>query len=75
MPKLNRFSMDRRSGEDRRSRYLLGYFLKGGLERRSGKERRLLGERRADWVRATDFSSVPGMIENTARRDTVNYVI
>jgi hypothetical protein len=35
--------------------------MNGGHERRSGKERRLLGERRKDWVRATAWSSVPGM--------------
>ena len=33
---------DRRSGEDRRKSYSIDYFLQGGIERRSWKERRYL---------------------------------
>ena len=33
---------DRRSGEDRRKSYDTDYFLNGGIERRSWKERRFL---------------------------------
>ena len=68
---MNRFAMDRRCGDDRRKSYRLGYFINGGVERRSGKERRLLGERRIGWVRATEWSSVPGMGTNAAQDDTI----
>ena len=53
-----RFPHDRRSGEDRRTAYSLDYFVEGGKEQRRGKDRRLTDERRADWVRITDWSSV-----------------
>jgi hypothetical protein len=46
-----RSSLDRRSGTDRRRAYRLGFFLQGGVERRSGKERRSRDERRKGWVR------------------------
>jgi hypothetical protein len=46
-----RSSLDRRSGTDRRRAYRLGFFLKGGVEKRSGKERRSRDERRKGWVR------------------------
>lgn len=67
MTNLNRLTMDRRSGDDRRKTYRLGYFINGGIERRSGKERRSLGERRVGWVRATEWSSVPGIVANTTQ--------
>jgi hypothetical protein len=51
-----RLPFDRRSGEDRRKTYRLGYFVEGGVERRSGKERRSGAERRADWVRVSEWS-------------------
>lgn len=51
-------SFDRRSGLDRREAYTLGYFLEGGIERRSAKERRSIEERRTDWVRVSQWSSV-----------------
>ncbi len=72
MSNMNRLAMDRRCGDDRRKSYRLGYFINGGVERRSGKERRLLGERRIGWVRATEWSSVPGIVANTAQGDTVD---
>jgi len=50
--------LDRRSANDRRKVYKLGYFLSGGVERRSGKERRSRVERRAEWLRVSDWSSV-----------------
>ena len=43
MPK-DRFPHDRRKGSDRRSHLDRAYFLNGGIERRSGWERRTLGE-------------------------------
>jgi hypothetical protein len=49
---------DRRSGDDRRRVYNLDYFEKGGLERRKQNERRRTGERRANCVRVSDWSSV-----------------
>jgi hypothetical protein len=67
MSNMNRLAMDRRSGDDRRQSYRLGYFMNGGIERRSGKERRLMGERRIGWVRATEWSSVPGIVANTTQ--------
>lgn len=57
--KSNRKPLDRRSGNDRRERYSLDYFEKGGKERRKKKkERRDPAERRDKWVRVTDWSSV-----------------
>jgi hypothetical protein len=53
-----RLPFDRRSGEDRRKVYDLEYFLKGGTERRSRKERRHGNERRKDWVPISDWSSL-----------------
>jgi hypothetical protein len=53
-----RSSFDRRSGTDRRRAYRLGFFLKGGVEKRSGKERRSRDERRKGWVRVDRWSSV-----------------
>ena len=50
---------DRRSDVDRRRAYRLGFFLKGGVEKRSGLERRSGDERRKDWVRVGNWSSVP----------------
>jgi len=64
--------MDRRCGDDRRRRYILGYFMNGGLERRSGKERRLLGERRIDWVRVSEWSSLPEMAMNSTWGDAAD---
>jgi len=37
---LKRLAADRRSGNDRRTIYSAAYFLNGGIERRSWKERR-----------------------------------
>jgi len=58
MSHIIRSSFDRRSGVDRREVYTVGYFLEGGMERRSGKERRWMEERRKGWVRASLWSSV-----------------
>ena len=52
-----RFPHDRRKGKDRRSQFNQGYFLSGGVERRSGWERRTLGERRRNWIRVDKWSS------------------
>jgi hypothetical protein len=53
-----RSSFDRRSGVDRRIAYTVGYFLEGGTERRSGRERRCMVERRKDWIEISQGSSV-----------------
>jgi hypothetical protein len=58
MPQKIRFPFDRRSGEDRRKAYRLGYFLEGGTERRSGNERRHQHERRKAWIRISEWSSM-----------------
>jgi hypothetical protein len=50
--------LDRRSGDDRREAYELGFFKKGGIERRSGVESRQKGERRVQCVNASEWSSV-----------------
>jgi hypothetical protein len=50
--------LDRRSGDDRREAYEIGYFARGGIERRSGVERRLTGERRAHYINVSQWSSV-----------------
>ena len=49
---------DRRSGTDRRKAYRLGFFIEGGVERRSGAERRSRDERRQGWVRVGKWKSV-----------------
>jgi hypothetical protein len=51
--------VDRRAGTDRRNVYVLGYFINGGVERRSGRERRSQVERRAGWMRGENGCSVP----------------
>lgn len=58
MPERRRSAIDRRSGADRRKTHNLDYFLKGGVERRSWKERRSEGERRAGWIRVGKWNSV-----------------
>jgi hypothetical protein len=50
--------VDRRSGEDRRQVYYADYFSNGGLERRSGRERRLQNERRKNFIRISEWSSI-----------------
>jgi hypothetical protein len=45
--------LDRRSGDDRREAYELGFFAQGGIERRNGVERRQTSERRAQYVNVT----------------------
>jgi hypothetical protein len=50
--------VDRRSGVDRRKAHLLEYFIQGGVERRTGKERRRRLEQRVDWVRVDDWYSI-----------------
>ena len=50
--------IDRRSGEDRRQVYDADYFQNGGLERRSGKERRQPYERRKNFIRVSEWSSI-----------------
>jgi hypothetical protein len=49
---------DRRSGTHRRKVYRLGFFIKGGVERRTGTERRARDERRQGWVRVGRWNSV-----------------
>ena len=58
MPQEIRFPFDRRSGEDRRKTYRVGYFLEGGIERRGGNERRHQHERRKAWIRISEWSSM-----------------
>ena len=50
--------VDRRSGEDRRQVYDADYFQNGGLEKRSGKDRRQRYERRKNFIRVSEWSSV-----------------
>ena len=50
--------LDRRSGEDRREAYELGYFAHGGIERRRGVESRTKDERRDQCIKVSDWSSV-----------------
>ena len=53
-----RSGIDRRCGKDRRLAHAVDYFLNGGVERRNWKERRVQGERRQDWVRVSEWSSM-----------------
>lgn len=55
---VKRSPVDRRTGEDKRSRYSLDYFTDGGAERRKGRERRESGERRSGWARVYKWCSV-----------------
>ena len=50
--------VDRRSGEDRRQIYDADYFQNDGLERRGLKKRRQYCERRKDYKRVSEWSSV-----------------
>ena len=50
--------LDRRSGDDRREAYELGFFAQGGIERRSGVESRQKGERRVQCLNVSEWSSV-----------------
>ena len=53
-----RSSLDRRSGTDTRRAYRLGFFLKGGVEKRSGKKRWSRDDRRKGWVRVGKWCGV-----------------
>ena len=53
-----RSGIDRRCGKDRGKAHDVDYFLNGGVERRSWKERRAPGERREGWVRVSEWSSM-----------------
>jgi predicted Zn finger-like uncharacterized protein len=50
--------LDRRSGDDRREAYELGYFAEGSIEKRKSIERRQKAERRDQYVRISQWSSV-----------------
>ena len=45
--------LDPRSGDDRRQVYDSDYFLNGGVDRRTGKDRRRQSERRDGYIRVT----------------------
>ena len=56
--------IDRRSGDDRREAYDLDYFQDGGAERRLGRDRRKMQERRDSCIRVSNWSSIcPDEIE------------
>jgi hypothetical protein len=55
MPEQIRFSYERRTGEDRRKVNTEGCYLPGGIEQRSGKERRRKKERRNAWISISPF--------------------
>ncbi len=57
MARKTRSSIDRRSGSDRRKAYHVGYFMNGGLERRSVKERRSGKDRRKGLASLSDWPS------------------
>jgi len=55
-----RSGVDRRSEIERRQVYSIDYFIQGGVERRSGLDRRKnRRERRKGWVRVNEWISVP----------------
>ena len=58
MVSSKRYGVDRRIDDDKRQVYDLNYFIAGGRERRRGKERRDIRERRVGWVKADDWRSV-----------------
>jgi hypothetical protein len=49
---------DRRSGDDRRRGFDMGYFAQGGIEKRKGGECRQKSERRDQYVRIDKWSSI-----------------
>jgi hypothetical protein len=49
---------DRRSGNDRRRGFDIGYFAQGGIEKRKGGECRQKRERRDQYVRIDKWSSI-----------------
>jgi len=49
---------DRRSGNDRRRGFDIGYFAQGGIKRRKGIERRQRYERRDRYFRIDKWSSI-----------------
>ncbi|MCP4114038.1 MAG: hypothetical protein GY737_01300 [Desulfobacteraceae bacterium] len=55
-----RSAFDRRSGDDRRQVYNMDHFQAVGIERRLNVEgrRKILEEKRRNWVRVTRWSSV-----------------
>lgn len=53
-----RLPFDRRSGKERRNSRNLSYFLSGGSERRRRKEQRTGQERRDEWARINEWSSI-----------------
>lgn len=52
-----RTAAERRSDEDKRTKYNSEYFIKGGKERRKVKERRKSLERRDGWMRVGKWRS------------------
>lgn len=58
MDAKDRYGIDRRIEDDRRKLYDLDYFLRGGIEKRSKKERRDPSERRVGWVKTDDWKSL-----------------
>jgi hypothetical protein len=50
--------LDRRSGDNRREHDGLDFFVQGGVERRSSIEPRQKGERRAQCIKVSQWSSV-----------------
>jgi hypothetical protein len=69
---MRHFIVDRRFGGERRRMYNLDYFLKGGVERRSWKERRKKDERREGWMRISKWSSVSPQL--SARTTSLSYI-
>ena len=58
MTEIERASIDRRSGIDRRKIFSFSRFFYRDEDRRGLKERRLQAERRDGWVRVRKWSSV-----------------
>jgi hypothetical protein len=50
--------LDRRSGDDRRRGFDLGYFAQGSIDKRNGMERRKKDERRDQYARIDKWSSI-----------------
>ena len=56
---FKRAGFDRRRDEDRRKSYSLDFFSETDSDLRKGAERRKRTEKRVDWTRVTEWSSVP----------------
>ena len=64
---------DRRSGNDRRNVYRVGYFLRGGIEKRNVIDRRNYIERRKDWDYVENCCSIK--LEDISKNSSISTLL